>query len=126
MSSIADSFLAHVRFLNRAEGGRSRAAKNPAVSQLLVPPFQTSCRIVAVDTEGTPLSDQSAIPLGETILARVVVWSATYCTPELECLGPEIEFFEGSKLVARGKMMNPGQLEPTPQRIKRFIRTAIS
>ncbi len=51
----ADSFLAHVRFLTRGEGGRSSSPRNPAVSQVAVPPFHTSCHVMAVDDDGSPL-----------------------------------------------------------------------
>ena len=38
----AATFLAHVRFLTQGEGGRSSSPRNPAVSQVAVPPFHTS------------------------------------------------------------------------------------
>lgn len=84
---IADSFPARVRFLTPEEGGR-RPLGNPAVSQLAVPPFQTSCLVVAVDQEDEPLAADTVIPLGEGIAARVVVWGANYCARELGSLGP--------------------------------------
>jgi hypothetical protein len=60
--------------------------------------------------------------LGETTLTRVVVWGAEHCMSELELLGPEVEFFEGSTLAARGRRADKELLEPTPEKIKKFIK----
>lgn len=123
---IADSFPARVRFLTPEEGGRRRPLGNPGWSQLAVPPIQTSCLVVAVDQEDEPLAADTVIPLGEDIAARVVVWGANYCARELGSLGPDIEFFEGSRHVGSGRMLAAGHLEPTPDDITAFLNETLA
>lgn len=123
--SIADSFLAHVRFLKQDEGGRRRSPRNPAVSQLSVPPIQTSCYLVALDPQELPLDDPDAIPLGKTVLVRVVAWDAVHYQAEFDRLGPEIEFFEGARRVARGRMIEGRKLEPTPETVEAFLQASL-
>lgn len=117
-----DSFLAHVRFLTPEEGGRRRAPRNPAVSQLALHHVQLSCHVVAVDDVGNPL-DLGELSLGKTFQVRVVVEHALHYTAELEGLGAHFELFEGPRRVASGLLAcSGGGLEATPDGVDRFVR----
>lgn len=106
-------FRARVRFLDKAEGGRRRAAHSGYTPQLQLGSISTSVPIVRLDGDQIA-SDDEMLP-GQSYDVFIVVQFAD-CYPGEHLDPAHIRLLEGPRVIAVGEAAGP-TFEPVPSAI---------